>query len=168
MVGMSSFHVRTMVVGLLLSNLSTLAFAQQPSQAQASAIKQSCRSDYQANCSSVPAGGRASLQCLQQHLSDLSPACQSAVNEASGGGSAHPPAAASQATAGRGAHSNVAAAKGSLDAPILWRRLPRLLPGRAAWRRSWPRLSCREPIPAVSVLQRCSGRGSGVALNITT
>jgi Cysteine rich repeat len=97
MVGMSSFHARTMVVGLLLSNLSTLAFAQQPSQAQASAIKQSCRSDYQANCSSVPPDGRASLQCLQQHLSDLSPACQSAVNEASGGGSAHPPGTASQA-----------------------------------------------------------------------
>jgi hypothetical protein len=96
MVRLSSFHASTMLVGLLLSNLSTLAFAQQPSQAQASAIKQSCRSDYQANCSSVPPGGRASLQCLQQHLSDLSPACQSAVNEASGGESGHPPAAASQ------------------------------------------------------------------------
>ncbi len=94
---LSSFHVITILVGLLLSSLSTSAFAQQPSQAQASAIKQSCRADYQANCSSVPAGGRASLQCLQQHLSDLSPACQSAVSEASGGGSAHPPAAASQA-----------------------------------------------------------------------
>jgi hypothetical protein len=97
MVRLSSFHVRTMVVGLLLSNFGTLALAQQPSQAQASAIKQSCRSDYQANCSNVPAGGQASLQCLQQHLSALSPACQSAVNGASGGGSAHPPAAASQA-----------------------------------------------------------------------
>jgi Cysteine rich repeat len=96
MVRLNSSHVTTMLVGLLLSSLSTLAFAQQPSQAQASAIKQSCRADYQANCSSVPAGGRASLQCLQQHLSDLSPACQSAVNEASGGGSAHPPADASQ------------------------------------------------------------------------
>jgi hypothetical protein len=95
MVRLSSFQVRTMLVGLLLSNFGTLALAQQPSQAQASAIKQSCRSDYQANCSSVPAGGRASLQCLQQHLSDLSPACQSAVNAASSGESAHPPAAAS-------------------------------------------------------------------------
>ncbi len=97
MVRLNLFHVRTMLVGLLLSNLSALAFAQQPSQAQASAIKQSCRADYQANCSSVPAGGRASLQCLQQHLSNLSLACQSAVNEASGGGSAHSPADASQA-----------------------------------------------------------------------
>jgi Cysteine rich repeat len=95
---LSSLHVSTMLVGLLLSNLGSLALAQQPSQAQASAIKQSCRSDYQANCSSVPAGGRASLQCLQQHLSDLSPACQSAVNAVSGGESGHPPpGAASQA-----------------------------------------------------------------------
>jgi hypothetical protein len=97
MVRLNSFHVTTLLVGLLLSSLSTLAFAQQPTQAQASAIKQSCRADYQANCSNVPAGGRASLQCLQQHLSDLSPACQSAVNAASGGGSAQPPADASQA-----------------------------------------------------------------------
>jgi hypothetical protein len=98
-VRLSSFHASTIMVGFLLSNLGTLALAQQPSQAQASAIKQSCRSDYQANCSSVPPGGRASLQCLQQHLSDLSPACQSAVNAASGGESGHPPppAAASQA-----------------------------------------------------------------------
>ena len=97
MVRLSSFQVRTMLVGLLLSNFGTPALAQQPSQAQASAIKQSCRSDYQANCSSVPAGGRASLQCLQQHLSDLSPACQTAVTAASGGESGHSPAAASQA-----------------------------------------------------------------------
>jgi hypothetical protein len=97
MVRLNSFHVTAMLIGLSLSNLGTPALAQQPSQAQASAIKQSCRSDYQANCSSVPAGGRASLECLQQHLSNLSPACQSAVNGASGGGSAHPPANATQA-----------------------------------------------------------------------
>ena len=96
MVRLNSFHITAMLIGLSLSNLGTLALAQQPSQAQTSAIKQSCRSDYQANCSSVPAGGRASLECLQQHLSNLSPACQSAVNGASGGGSAHPPANATQ------------------------------------------------------------------------
>lgn len=71
------------------------AAAQQPTQAQANAIKQSCRSDYQANCASVPTGGSASLQCLQQHANQLSPACQSAVN-AVGGGAAQPPAAAGQ------------------------------------------------------------------------
>lgn len=97
MVRLNSFQVKAMLIGFLLSIIGSSALAQQPSQAQASAIKQSCRSDYQANCSSVPAGGRASLECLQQHLSNLSPACQSAVNGASGGGSAHSPADASQA-----------------------------------------------------------------------
>jgi hypothetical protein len=55
------------------------AFAQQPSQAQINAIRQSCRNDYMAHCSSVTPGGAAALQCLQQHASSLSGACQTAV-----------------------------------------------------------------------------------------
>jgi hypothetical protein len=67
------------------------ALAQQPSQAQANAIRQSCRSDYQSYCASVPTGGQASLQCLQQNAASLSPACQSAVAAVSGGAAAQPP-----------------------------------------------------------------------------
>jgi hypothetical protein len=85
------------LLGFALLGFTGSASAQQPTQAQTSAIKQSCRSDYQSYCASVPAGGRASLQCLQEHLVDLSPPCQTAVSAVSGGGSAHPPAAASQA-----------------------------------------------------------------------
>lgn len=55
------------------------AVAQQPSQAQVNAIRQSCRNDYMAHCSSVTPGGAAALQCLQQHASSLSAACQKAV-----------------------------------------------------------------------------------------
>ena len=55
------------------------AEAQQPSQAQIGAIRQSCRADYQAHCSSVPPGGAASLQCLQKNISSLSSGCQTAV-----------------------------------------------------------------------------------------
>jgi hypothetical protein len=55
-------------------------FAQQPTNAQRSAIRSACRSDYMAHCSSVPPGGMASLQCLQKNMSSLAPACQSAVN----------------------------------------------------------------------------------------
>jgi hypothetical protein len=89
------------VFGLLLFGCAGAAVAQQPTQAQTNAIKQSCRSDYQSYCASVPTGGRASLQCLQEHLTSLSPPCQSAVSAVSGaapsgGGQAHPPAAASQ------------------------------------------------------------------------
>jgi hypothetical protein len=55
------------------------AVAQQPSQAQVNAIRQSCRNDFMAHCSSVTPGGAAALQCLQQHASSLSGACQQAV-----------------------------------------------------------------------------------------
>jgi hypothetical protein len=56
------------------------AFSQQPTDAQRSAIRSACRSDYMAHCSSVPPGGMASLQCLQKNMSSLAPSCQSAVN----------------------------------------------------------------------------------------
>ncbi len=65
------------------------SWAQQPSSAQQNAIRQNCRSDYQSYCSSVPTGGQASLQCLQQHAAELSPACGQAVG-ALGGGSPSP------------------------------------------------------------------------------
>jgi hypothetical protein len=57
----------------------TPAFSQAPTDAQRSAIRAQCRSDYEAHCASVPPGGMASLQCLQQNMSSLSPSCQSAV-----------------------------------------------------------------------------------------
>ena len=55
------------------------AFAQAPSDAQRSAIRSACRSDYMARCSSVTPGGIEALQCLQKNMSSLSSGCQSAV-----------------------------------------------------------------------------------------
>jgi hypothetical protein len=55
------------------------AFSQAPTDAQRSAIRSECRSDYQAHCASIPPGGAASLQCLQQNMSSLSSSCQTAV-----------------------------------------------------------------------------------------
>src|SRR5262249_6056471 len=49
------------------------AFAQKPSQSQINAMRQSCRSDYMAHCSSVPTGGAPALNCLKQNLANLSP-----------------------------------------------------------------------------------------------
>jgi hypothetical protein len=57
----------------------TPAFAQAPTDAQRSAIRSECRSDYQAHCASVPPGGMESLQCLQKNMSSLSSGCQDAV-----------------------------------------------------------------------------------------
>jgi outer membrane biosynthesis protein TonB len=80
--------------------------AKKPTNAQTAAVRSACRSDYMANCASVPPGGAASLQCLKQHESKLSAKCQQAVN-AIGGGAA--PAAA-------GAPANTTAAPGAAPA----------------------------------------------------
>jgi len=55
------------------------AFSQVPTDAQRSAIRSECRSDYEAHCASIPPGGAASLQCLQKNISSLSSGCQTAV-----------------------------------------------------------------------------------------
>src|SRR4051812_22418428 len=73
------------VLVLCLGHL-TSAYAQNPTSAQRNALRQSCRADYEANCSSIAPGGKASLQCLQEHMDSLSPACRSAVGAVSGGG----------------------------------------------------------------------------------
>jgi hypothetical protein len=59
--------------------------AAKPTDAQTTAIRSACRSDYQKNCASVPPGGAASLQCLQKSMSKLSPNCQKAVSAVGGG-----------------------------------------------------------------------------------
>ena len=59
--------------------IATSAYSQAPTDAQRSAIRAECRSDYQAHCASIPPGGMASLQCLQKNMSSLSSGCQSAV-----------------------------------------------------------------------------------------
>jgi len=56
------------------------AASQQPTDEQRNAIRSACRSDYEANCASVPPGGAASLQCLQKNMSKLSGSCKQAVN----------------------------------------------------------------------------------------
>ena len=66
------------------------ALAQQPTSAQASAIRQACRADFQSHCRGVPTGGPAALTCLQQNAAGVSPSCQQALKAAAGttGGSA--------------------------------------------------------------------------------
>lgn len=93
-----------LLVGLLLFHLAGTAAAQQPSQAQIGAIKQSCRTDYQSYCSSVPTGGSAAMQCLQEHMGSLSHGCQTAVSAAGAGVSA-PPGQAPQAAPSSGARA---------------------------------------------------------------
>jgi hypothetical protein len=87
---------RRILMAAFLVAAAAPALAQQPTDAQRSAIRSACRSDYMAHCSSVPPGGLASLQCLQKNMSSLAPACQSAVNAAA---KPSEPAAATEAPA---------------------------------------------------------------------
>jgi hypothetical protein len=64
---------------IIFLTAATAAYSQAPTDEQRSAIRSQCRSDYQAHCASVPPGGKASLQCLQQNMSSLSSGCQAAV-----------------------------------------------------------------------------------------
>ncbi|WP_454616226.1 hypothetical protein [Bradyrhizobium cenepequi] len=57
----------------------------QPSEAQVSAIRSACRSDYQKFCPGVPTGGAPALKCLEKNRARLSPACGEAVAAANGG-----------------------------------------------------------------------------------
>jgi hypothetical protein len=47
-------------------------------------IRQACRGDYMAHCSSVPTGGAAALTCLRQNVASLSQPCQQALNAVGG------------------------------------------------------------------------------------
>jgi hypothetical protein len=70
---------RTALLAAALFATATGAFAQAPTDAQKSAIRSACRSDFMAHCSSVTPGGMEAYQCLQSHMSSLSSGCQTAV-----------------------------------------------------------------------------------------
>jgi hypothetical protein len=67
------------LMSIILITVASPAHSQAPTDAQRSAIRSQCRADYEAHCASIPPGGKASLQCLQQNMSSLSSGCQSAV-----------------------------------------------------------------------------------------
>lgn len=73
--------------------------AKKPSSAQVAAIRSVCRADYQRTCASVPPGGAAALNCLEQNKSKLSASCQQAVNAAGGGAAPAANGAAAATTA---------------------------------------------------------------------
>jgi hypothetical protein len=73
-----------MAIALIPAFVATAAGAQEPTKAQADAIRQACRSDYMAHCSGVPTGGAAALDCLKQNAARTSPQCQQALRAVSG------------------------------------------------------------------------------------
>jgi hypothetical protein len=67
------------------SKAAASSTAKKPTDAQVSAIRSACRSDYQKVCAGVPTGGAPALQCLEKNKAKVSAPCQQAVNAASGG-----------------------------------------------------------------------------------
>ena len=76
------------LMSIILFAAATPAHSQAPTDAQRSAIRSQCRADYEAHCASIPPGGKASLQCLQQNMSSLSSSCQSSGARRRSAGSA--------------------------------------------------------------------------------
>jgi hypothetical protein len=70
---------RRALLAATLFATATGAFAQAPTEAQKSAIRSACRSDFMAHCASVTPGGAEAYQCLQKNMSSLSSGCQTAV-----------------------------------------------------------------------------------------
>jgi len=68
-----------LLAAAVLFATATVAVAQAPTEAQKSAIRSACRSDFMARCSSVTPGGAEAFQCLQKNMSSLSSGCQTAV-----------------------------------------------------------------------------------------
>jgi hypothetical protein len=82
------------LIGVLVVSVLSPAQAQQPTPAQTDAVRQSCRSDFMADCTGVQPGTREALQCLQHNVAKLSPSCKTAVRATM---PAPPPAAAAPA-----------------------------------------------------------------------
>ncbi|GLH78253.1 hypothetical protein SSBR45G_31620 [Bradyrhizobium sp. SSBR45G] len=72
--------------------------AAKPSEAEVAAIRSACGSDYRKVCSSVPPGGAAALQCLEQNKTKVSASCAKAIAAASGDGAAVAAAPSTPAT----------------------------------------------------------------------
>ena len=70
---------RNALLAAALFASATSAFAQAPTEAEKSAVRSACRSDFMAHCSSVTPGGTEAFECLQKNMSSLSPGCQTAV-----------------------------------------------------------------------------------------
>ena len=68
--------------GLLVALTLDHAAAQQPTQAERDAIRDSCRSDFIAHCAGVEPGGKEAFECLIRNDAKLSAACKAAVDAA--------------------------------------------------------------------------------------
>src|SRR6266478_1829416 len=124
----------------------TPAFSQAPTDAQRSAIRSECRSDYETHCASVPPGGAASLQCLQKNMSSLSSGCQTAVR-------AVEPPAASKAESAPAETAAPAAPKAAAGAPAKKPSSAQVAAIRSACRSDYQKVCAGVPTGGAAALQ---------------
>ena len=93
----SAFYVALLIAGSL--GTAHLAVAQEPTPDQQSAIRSNCRSDFMANCSGAPRGGKEAMQCLKDNVAKLSSGCQQAMKAVMPAPAAKPPAPVTAAPA---------------------------------------------------------------------
>jgi hypothetical protein len=157
-----SLQCKTMlwIVAASLSLAAMPAFSQQPTQAQRDAIRSACRADYEAHCASIPPGGAASLQCLQQNMSSLSSSCQSAVRAVEPAAESKPaaPAAESKPESAPAAEpaaeaAPAPAAKASSAAPAAKPSSAQVSAIRSACRSDYPKVCAGVPTGGAAALQ---------------
>jgi len=76
---MFGFYAAAAFAWLLFSVVLNAASAQQPTQAQREAIRESCRADFIAHCSTTEPGGKDALECLMRNDAKLAATCKAAV-----------------------------------------------------------------------------------------
>jgi Cysteine rich repeat len=86
----TAVYVVPLIVGLFGS--AGIGAAQELTPDQQSAIRSNCRSDFMANCSGVPRGGKEAMQCLKDNVAKLSSGCQQAVKAVMPAPAPKPPA----------------------------------------------------------------------------
>jgi Cysteine rich repeat len=114
--------IRVAKCGALMIVFTAAAQAQQPTDAQISAVRSACKGDYKSVCAGVPTGGKEAVQCLQQHTDAVSPACHDALAPLSGKAAAPIAAQAAPAQA-----ASSAAAAASAAPPMTPRQQAHLL-----------------------------------------
>jgi hypothetical protein len=97
---MTGFRPLFAMIALSATVTTFPAHAQDVTEAQKSAIRSNCRSDFMSKCSSVTPGGTEAFQCLKKNEATLSGGCRAAVDAIKLPGAAAPapaPAAAAPA-----------------------------------------------------------------------
>lgn len=103
---------------------ATTTAAKKPTDAQVSAMRRACRSDYPRVCAGVPTGGAPALECLEKNKARVSAGCGKALSAANGG--AVPASASAPPAAGGTAAPVAGAAPAAAPAVIVLRpMLPR-------------------------------------------